>query len=85
MVVQDEPDRSASRLVAGAWVNWRILHGDVREQLASLPDGCVQTCVTSPPYFGLRSYLPGTVKLSLSAEEREQIREELSALGVFPL
>jgi DNA modification methylase len=37
-------------------VNWRILHGDVREQLASLPDGCVQTCVTSPPYFGLRDY-----------------------------
>ncbi len=23
-----------------------------------LPDGCVQCCVTSPPYFGLRSYLP---------------------------
>jgi DNA modification methylase len=35
---------------------WRILHGDVREQIASLPDGCVQTCVTSPPYFGLRDY-----------------------------
>jgi DNA modification methylase len=56
MVVQVEPDRSASRHVAGAWMNWRILHGDVREQLASLPDGCVQTCVTSPPYFGLRDY-----------------------------
>ena len=32
--------------------NWRILLGDVREQLATLPDGCVRTCVTSPPYWG---------------------------------
>jgi DNA modification methylase len=24
--------------------------------LSTLPDGCVQTCVTSPPYFGLRDY-----------------------------
>jgi DNA modification methylase len=37
-------------------VNWSILPGDVREQLATLPDGCVQTCVTSPPYWGLRDY-----------------------------
>lgn len=34
-----------------------ILIGDAREQLATLPDASVQTCVTSPPYFGLRSYL----------------------------
>jgi DNA modification methylase len=24
--------------------------------MKTLPDGCVQTCVTSPPYFGLRDY-----------------------------
>lgn len=36
----------------------RILQGDVREQLRSLPAESVHTCVTSPPYFGLRSYLP---------------------------
>ncbi len=30
--------------------------GDCRELLAQLPDGCVQTCVTSPPYWGLRDY-----------------------------
>jgi DNA modification methylase len=30
--------------------------GDCREVLPWLPDGCVQTCVTSPPYFGLRDY-----------------------------
>jgi len=35
---------------------WRILVGDVREQLATLPAGSVQCCVTSPPYWGLRDY-----------------------------
>jgi DNA modification methylase len=35
---------------------WSILPGDCRETLASLPAGSVQTCVTSPPYFGLRDY-----------------------------
>lgn len=30
--------------------------GDCRELLKRLPDGCVQTCVTSPPYWGLRDY-----------------------------
>jgi DNA modification methylase len=35
---------------------WRIIEGDCRETLASLPAGSVQTCVTSPPYFGLRDY-----------------------------
>ena len=34
----------------------RILIGDVREQLETLPDQSVQCCVTSPPYYGLRDY-----------------------------
>lgn len=33
-----------------------ILTGDCRETLKTLPAGSVQTCVTSPPYFGLRDY-----------------------------
>jgi DNA modification methylase len=37
-------------------LNWRILVGDVRERLRDLPDGSVQTCVTSPPYWALRDY-----------------------------
>jgi hypothetical protein len=32
-------------------VNWTIIPGDVRESLATLLDGSVQTCVTSPPYY----------------------------------
>lgn len=33
-----------------------ILEGDCRHVLKGLPDETVQTCVTSPPYFGLRDY-----------------------------
>ena len=33
-----------------------LLQGDCLEVLARLPAGSVQTCVTSPPYYGLRDY-----------------------------
>jgi DNA modification methylase len=36
--------------------SWRIIEGDCRTTLAELEPGSVQTCVTSPPYFGLRDY-----------------------------
>ena len=34
----------------------QIIVGDNRLTLAELPAGSVQTCVTSPPYYGLRDY-----------------------------
>ena len=34
----------------------RILQGDCREVLRTLPAESVHCCVTSPPYFGLRDY-----------------------------
>jgi len=34
----------------------KILNGDCRDVLKTLPDQSVHTCVTSPPYFGLRDY-----------------------------
>lgn len=34
----------------------QILVGDCLESLRGLPEQCVHTCVTSPPYFGLRDY-----------------------------
>jgi DNA modification methylase len=37
-------------------VSVTILEGDCRIRLAELPDCSVNTCVTSPPYFGLRDY-----------------------------
>lgn len=35
-----------------------ILRGEALEQLAGLSAGSVQMCLSSPPYWGLRSYLP---------------------------
>jgi DNA modification methylase len=35
-----------------------ILCGDAWELAKTLPDASVQCIVTSPPYWGLRSYLP---------------------------
>ena len=37
------------------WLN-KCHFGDCLETLRQMPDGLVQTCVTSPPYFGLRDY-----------------------------
>ena len=38
----------------------KIIQGDCREVLKTMPDCSVHCCVTSPPYFGLRDY--GTAK-----------------------
>ena len=36
--------------------DFRVIIGDCIEGMRSLPDQSVHTCVTSPPYFGLRDY-----------------------------
>lgn len=47
----------------------RILTGDCRDVLRSLPDESVNCCVTSPPYFGLRDYgVDGQIGLEASPE-----------------
>jgi DNA modification methylase len=47
-----------------------ILHGDCREVMATLPAESVQTCVTSPPYWGLRDYgVPGQLGLEKTPDE----------------
>ena len=65
-----------------------ILFGDCREIMRRWAEQGVkaQMCVTSPPYFGLRSYMPDAVHLrdDLSEEERKAIEEELARLGVKP-
>lgn len=35
---------------------FKLLVGDAIEQLRTIPDKSVNTCVTSPPYYGLRDY-----------------------------
>ena len=36
--------------------SYQVIIGDCIEGMRSLPDQSVHTCVTSPPYFGLRDY-----------------------------
>jgi DNA modification methylase len=50
-----------------------ILQGDVIEQLNTLPDGSINCCVTSPPYWGLRDYgCDGQIGLEKTPEEYTQ-------------
>lgn len=44
---------------------WKVLVGDCREVLRSLPAQSVHTVVTSPPYFGLRDYGTGDEQIGL--------------------
>lgn len=37
-------------------MDYQIIHGDALAMLRTLPAESVQTCVTSPPYYGLRDY-----------------------------
>jgi DNA modification methylase len=63
----------------------QLLQGDVMDQLKALPDGIAQTCVTSPPYWGLRQYLfDGAVILrrDLDRTTKERIAQEMENLGI---
>lgn len=61
----------------------QILVGDSLAVLSALPDESVQCCVTSPPYWGLRSYLPDGVVLKKDAPP--SVIAELEALGILPI
>lgn len=37
-------------------MSWEIRQGDCIELMRAMPEGSAQTCVTSPPYWGLRDY-----------------------------
>ena len=48
----------------------QIIQGDVIETLRTLPEGFIHTCVTSPPYWGLRDYgVEGQIGLEETPEE----------------
>lgn len=48
----------------------KIICGDALEIIRSLPDGIVNCCVTSPPYWGLRDYgVDGQLGLERTPEE----------------
>jgi DNA modification methylase len=48
----------------------QLLQGDCLDILPTLPAGIVQTCVTSPPYYGLRDYgVDGQIGLEQTPDE----------------
>jgi DNA modification methylase len=50
-----------------------ILEGDCIQSLKSLPEGIVNTCITSPPYYALRDYgADGQIGLEKTPEEYVQ-------------
>ena len=50
--------------------NWMILTGDALAQLRRLNTNCIDCCITSPPYYGLRDYgIDGQIGLEASPEE----------------
>ena len=61
----------------------KVICGDGLAVLKTMPDDVVQCVVTSPPYWGLRSYLPNRVRLK--ADVPQEIIRELEQLGIFPL
>jgi len=63
----------------------RLILGDALEALREMPDESVDCVVTSPPYFGLRSYLPDTVTLrdDLTEDELAYVTGELERLGLL--
>jgi DNA modification methylase len=55
-------------------------HGDALDVLRTMPDGSVDSCVTSPPYFGLRDYgEPGQYGLEASPAEYVETMRSLFA------
>lgn len=60
-----------------------IYEGDCRQTLAQIPDSSVHCCVTSPPYFGLRSYLPDVVQPK--KDTPQWVFDELAKNNISPL
>lgn len=46
----------------------RILEGHAVDQINRLPDACIDLTATSPPYFGLRTYLDESNPYELGRE-----------------
>ena len=65
------------------WLN-KVHFGDCLETLRQMPDGIVNTCVTSPPYFGLRQYFGDAVRIkaSLTLEKKAWVERQLREADV---
>lgn len=41
------------------YADFKLYQGNCLDVLKQIPDGSVQCCITSPPYYGLRDYGTG--------------------------
>jgi DNA modification methylase len=55
--------------------NVTILNGDCRDVLQTLPEGSINMCVTSPPYYGLRNYGDQEKQIGLEQTPEEYIAQ----------
>ena len=53
--------------------DYDIKHGDCLEVLKTLPDDCVDMCVTSPPYHNLRDYHSGEKEIGQEDTPEEYV------------
>lgn len=64
-----------------------IICEDTLEVLKTMPDGSVDSIITSPPYWGLRRYFfngASVLRKDLTAEQKGEILKELEELGIRP-
>ena len=61
---------------------YRFICGDSLTELRKMESESVNMCVTSPPYYALRQYLPDGVKLKANAPE--WVKQELEKRGIYP-
>lgn len=57
-----------------------IITGDIRRVLQGFPDGLFQTCITSPPYWGLRDYGMGG-QIGAEPDIRDYIKDLVAVFG----
>jgi DNA modification methylase len=55
-------------------MQYKIIQGDCREALKQIDADSVHTCVTSPPYFGLRDYGGGEGEIGSEQEVNEYVQ-----------
>lgn len=91
----DHPERLARPEVLPRQLHAEVLHGDAFDLFDKLPDACVDLVITSPPYWGQRSYdlahnwdlfndIPKVRRLGNVSRGYQWYRELGGALGLEP-
>ena len=60
----------------------KIYQGDSLEILKTFEDNSIDCCVTSPPYYALRSYAPNLLRLKEDAPQ--WVIDRLNELNIKP-